>query len=380
MGGLVKVLSIDGGGIRGIIPAVVLIELERRTGRPISELFDLVAGTSTGGILGLGLTLPSLSDPSRPRYSARDMLDLYEKQGPRIFKRKLLGGTLIGAVVGDEKYPSDGIESVLESYFGEARLADALTDVVISAYETYKRTPFFFKSAKARGVRARRAPAPPMIDNCSNFRVRDAARATSAAPTYFEPKRLPVNDPSDINVEYSLIDGGVYLNNPAISAYIEARKMFPEADDVLVVSLGTGSNTRPYRWDQVKDWSLVEWVRPVLNIMMDGQSDATDYQLALLLNGEDRIAAEGDKARRYFRFDRPLEMARDDMDDVSPVNLRALKEVGQMIVRDNADRLAALSALLVSQGDESGPPSGSSRRTSRTSPLRGPARHPVTRP
>lgn len=372
MGGLIKVLSIDGGGIRGIIPAVILIEIERRTGRRISELFDVIAGTSTGGILGLGLTLPSQTDPALPRYSARDMLDLYEKQGPRIFKKKLLGGTLLGAVVSDEKYPSDGIEGVLSSYFGEARLADALTDVVITAYETYKRTPFFFKSAKARGVRAKSPPKPATIDNTSNFLVRDAARATSAAPTYFEAKRLPVNDPSDINVEYSLIDGGVYLNNPAISAYIEARKMYPEAEEVLVVSLGTGSNTRPYRWDQVKDWSTVEWVRPVLSMMMDGQSDATDYQLALLLNGEDRIAAEGHKARRYFRFDRPLEMARDDMDDVSAVNMRALKEVGQLIVSDNADALGALCGLLTSS-ESRAIDALPARRRSRT-PARRPAR------
>src|SRR5918995_672220 len=83
-----KVLSIDGGGIRGIIPAMVLARLEKQTGRPIAEMFDLIAGTSTGGILALGLTLPS--DDGKPRYAAKDLLELYEKDGSRIFPRSVL--------------------------------------------------------------------------------------------------------------------------------------------------------------------------------------------------------------------------------------------------------------------------------------------------
>jgi patatin-like phospholipase/acyl hydrolase len=80
-----NILSIDGGGIRGIIPAMLLCEIEKRTGKPISELFDYVAGTSTGGILALGLNAPSEGDPHKPRYSAKDLLEVYEKHGNEIF-------------------------------------------------------------------------------------------------------------------------------------------------------------------------------------------------------------------------------------------------------------------------------------------------------
>lgn len=79
MADVFKVLSIDGGGIRGIIPAMVLAEIEDRTGRPVAETFDLIAGTSTGGILALGLTLPG--DNGRPRYAAEELIGLYEEEG-----------------------------------------------------------------------------------------------------------------------------------------------------------------------------------------------------------------------------------------------------------------------------------------------------------
>ena len=85
MSDVIKILSIDGGGIRGLIPAVVLAEIEKRTGKPASELFDLIAGTSTGGILALGLTCPAAD--GRPRYSAERLIDLYQKEGNRIFNR-----------------------------------------------------------------------------------------------------------------------------------------------------------------------------------------------------------------------------------------------------------------------------------------------------
>src|SRR5215212_8478492 len=88
--GIVRILAIDGGGIRGLIPAVVLADLERRTGRRIAELFDLIAGTSTGGILACGLTRPAPDGTGGPAFSAADLIGLYESEGPEIFHRSLL--------------------------------------------------------------------------------------------------------------------------------------------------------------------------------------------------------------------------------------------------------------------------------------------------
>jgi hypothetical protein len=161
MADVFKVLSIDGGGLRGIIPAMVLAEIEERTGRPIAEkTFDLIAGTSTGGILALGLTMPG--DDGKPRYTAKELVRLYEEQGARIFSHR---ANAIGGIF-EERYPSEGMEGVLEDYFGEARLKDALTRVFVTSYDIQLRVPFFFRARQPRATptttsRCARSLAPP---------------------------------------------------------------------------------------------------------------------------------------------------------------------------------------------------------------------------
>src|SRR5918997_2343275 len=139
-----KVLSIDGGGIRGLIPAMLLAEIERRTGRPPADLFALIAGTSTGGILACGLTRPG--PDGTPLYSAEELADIYVEEGPRIFRRGLL--KRIFSVEGwlDERYEDDGLCAALARYLGETRLSEALTDVLVTAYDISGRFAFFFRS------------------------------------------------------------------------------------------------------------------------------------------------------------------------------------------------------------------------------------------
>ena len=173
-----KVLSIDGGGIRGIIPAMVLAEIERRTSKTTSELFDLVAGTSTGGILALGLTKPG--EGGKPEYSAKRLIELYETEGGKIFSIPVWHRLRSGWGVAEEKYPSEGVEEVAKRYFEKVYLAEALTEVLVTAYEIERRGPWFFKRRHARDKNR----------EGDNFLMRDVARATSAAPTYFEPLQL----------------------------------------------------------------------------------------------------------------------------------------------------------------------------------------------
>ncbi len=149
---------------------MLLAEIEKRTEQPIAGLFDLVAGTSTGGIIALGLTIPRC--PGAPLYSAQRFVELYEHEGARIFHRSLLRAMFAVDNLTWKKYSSSGVEQVLEEYFGDSRLRDAATDVVITSYEIERRFPFFFKSRSAR--------KRPDYD----FLARDVARATSAAPTY----------------------------------------------------------------------------------------------------------------------------------------------------------------------------------------------------
>lgn len=322
----VKVLSIDGGGIRGIIPAMVLAEIERRTKKPISKLFDLVCGTSTGGILALGLTRPNSA--GKPQFTADQMVSLYEQNGERIFSRSVWHKIHSVWSIADQKYPSDGIEHVLQEYFGVARLKDALTDVLITAYEIEKRFPFFFKSRHARNPKKKGYDYP----------MKQVARATSAAPTYFEPAKIPTGKSSGY---YALIDGGVFANNPAMCGYAEIKTTHPKAEGILLLSLGTGELTRRLAYDDAKDWGLLEWAQPVLSVIFDGVSDTVDYQLKELL------AVPKGSPQHYYRFEGRLDEGNDDMDDASRTNIQALKRLARKIITDNEAALQTLCSQLV---------------------------------
>ena len=116
-----RILAIDGGGIRGVIPARVLMAIEAKTGKRIAELFDLVAGTSTGGILAAGLCVPT-PDRTRPKYDASDLFQLYKKYGNEIFNTNWLR-RVVSLFFGAQYSPA-GLETQLHNYLGDARLAD----------------------------------------------------------------------------------------------------------------------------------------------------------------------------------------------------------------------------------------------------------------
>ncbi len=306
-----RLLALDGGGIRGIIPAMVLADLERRTGRRTAELFELIAGTSTGGIIALALTTPG--PEGRPAWTAADLVTFYAEEGPRIFNR-----ARVHALHGifDERYEAAALEQALERYLGEARLSQSLSHVLLPAYDTVTRSVFFFDSA--------RASREPDHDCLARF----AARATSAAPTYFEPPARPAAVPQ---TEQVFVDGGLFANNPAMCALAEAQRGH-FGRHVLLVSVGTGSQTRPLPSEEIRHWGLAQWARPILHVVLDSVSTAVDHQLTALLGTE-----------RYWRFQVELTHARDDLDDASPQNLVRLKDEAERLIVERAgdlDRVA----------------------------------------
>jgi patatin-like phospholipase/acyl hydrolase len=289
----VKALAIDGGGIRGLIPALVLAEIERRTGRPMATMVDLIAGTSTGGIIACGLARP---DPM----PAAEIATLYQTDGPEIFDRSAL--KIITSANGylDERYDSDGLVEVLRRHLGDTRLPDATTPLLLTVYDLEARQAMLLRSDDVSMV--------------------DAAHATSAAPTYFEPVRLG-------NRTY--VDGGVFAINPAVFAYVEAR-----AQPELLLSLGTGSHTRRLPYDDVTGWGRLEWAEPIIDVVFDGSADAVDVQLEALA---------GD---RYIRLQTRLVEASDDLDDAGPENLAALRrEAERLIAARDADIERACALL-----------------------------------
>jgi patatin-like phospholipase/acyl hydrolase len=302
-----RVLSIDGGGIRGLIPALVLTELEGRAGRPIFELFDLIAGTSTGGILACALCAP---DP----LPARELVSLYEDEGPKIFARDVFQRIRSGEGLIDEKYDAGELDRALERFLRDKRLADARPDLIVPAYNMTEPGPYFFKTRKAR--------EDPGVED---FPLSVVARATAAAPTYFEP--LEVSGAA-------LVDGGVFAVNPAMSAFAEVARFQPTAD-VLLLSLGTGERTRKRSFEQVKDWGLVEWAKPLLDVVFDGMSEAVDYQL--------RHALEDGG---YWRLQIELDLASDDLDDASQGNLKLLRKHAEDLIDLHSNDLDEIVAAL----------------------------------
>jgi patatin-like phospholipase/acyl hydrolase len=301
-----RVLAIDGGGIRGLIPALVLAELERRAGRRVYELFDLIAGTSTGGILACALCAPN-------PLPAEEVAAIYEEEGPAIFDRSVWQRFRSAEGLLDEKYEAGALDRALERFLADKRLADAVPDLIVPTYDMSEPGPFFFKT---RNARERPADDVPLTV---------VARATSAAPTYFEP--LPV-------AERVLVDGGVFAVNPAMSAFAEVLRFHPSAD-VVLLSLGTGQRTRSRRFADVDDWGLVEWARPILDVVFDGISDAVDYQLRHVLGGE-----------RYWRLQVELTRASDDLDDASPENLAELRRHAEELIAERTGDLDAVVAAL----------------------------------
>lgn len=341
----VKVLSIDGGGIRGIIPALVLAEIESRTERPTCELFDLVAGTSTGGIIALGVTVPAAGEDGSlsagPRWSAGQLAGMYEQDGAKVFHRSLVRtiATVDGLLA--EKYAATGLEQLLESCVGEVTLSQALTDVLITSYDIHAHEPVFFKSFQPRerpaaGAQAEKpvgaasVGAPPLADHPMAV----VGRATSAAPTYFQPEDVPTPTPPGAP-DQVLVDGGTFANNPAMCAYAEAVRNNPGAD-VLIVSLGTGRLTESISFKQSKHWGLVQWARPLLDVIMDGASAAIDYQLDELLGSD----------RGHFRFQTLLEGASDSLDDASPDNIAGLRICAEKLIQSNTARIDQVCRLL----------------------------------
>lgn len=316
-----RVLSIDGGGIRGIIPALVLDHLETITGRQVWELFDMITGTSTGGLLALGLTKPG-PEGDRAQYAASDIAQLYEDRGSKIFSARWQGPFF------DEKYPKAPIEAVLDEYFGEARLPDALTEVLITAYEIERRRPIVFKRRHARRDDYKRRE--------HDLPMKQIARATSAAPTYFEPTRIEMDGPQEY---LALIDGGVFANNPALCGYVEALKLKEPDQKVLLMSLGTGELTHPLPFNEIKNWGLLQWARQIVDVVFDGVSGNVEYIIEHLADPGDRIE----------RFQIRLDEETAPLDRADRTNLRALKLLSEELIFQNLGRLESLGNALVEQ-------------------------------
>ena len=325
---LITILSIDGGGIRGIIPAIILQEIEKRLHgkKHLSDCFDVMAGTSTGGIIVLLLNTPDRS--FKPKYRAADIVDLYKTFGKTLFSRSWARWlwTLDGLL--GEKYDAKPLEDTFERYFGPVLLSQSLTHVVIPAYDISLDDTIFFKSSLAKQTKQ------------EDFYLKNVARATSAAPTYFKPARF-----QDLGgaQDYTLIDGGVSLNNPTLSAAVYASKIFGQETDFLVVSLGTGTNygVPPGRvsfTDQaVTTGGLLNWATNIIPVMMYAANDVVDDQVSQVFSGS---------THHYYRFQPWLQTHDTAMDATSLDALKRLEDYAHDLIRQKDQEINQIVSLL----------------------------------
>jgi patatin-like phospholipase/acyl hydrolase len=331
----VRILSIDGGGIRGVIPATILNYLEKtlqnKSGNldaRLCDYFDLIAGTSTGGILTCCYLNPM--EDGRPM-TAEKALDLYMKQGGSIFElpfsRKVT--TLFGAT--EEKYSSSNMERIMQEAFGtKTRLDDFVKPCLISSYDITDRKAVFFNQQDAKQYETR------------NFKVWEVARATSAAPIYFEPALVE----NDFGQALPLVDGGLFANNPAMCAFVEAHKTafsqldeernmpdYPLCSDIMMVSLSTGSAKEKYKYETMKNKGMFGWIKPIIDIMMSASGDTVDYQLQKMFDTCNEL--EGTNEKNYYRLNPDLRKADPTMDNASEENLNALHRAGLQYIAEN---------------------------------------------
>jgi patatin-like phospholipase/acyl hydrolase len=309
------ILALDGGGIRGIIPALFCAKLESWGGLGICELFDLIAGTSTGGIIALGLTNPTGHETEGiPSHRlAESILALYEQHGNTIFAqpRPLLVNLF------RPRFNALGIESVLNEHFGESKLSDSVKPVLITSYDIEMHRPRIFKSWKAHVVEGH------------NATMAEIARAASAAPIIFPPTRVGGR---------TLVDGGIFANNPSMIAYAEARRLWPSEDDFLIVSIGTGMVPEPHYYEKTVNRGIIGWGQSIIGCIFDGTSDANDY-----------VARQIIPSDRYFRFQCELGKESGQLDNAKPANIMGLKTAAERLFNSSRPVLEKLMPLLTSE-------------------------------
>jgi uncharacterized protein len=338
----VRILSIDGGGIRGIISCIILKYIEEQLQKldhpdaKIGDYFDLIAGTSTGGLIAAILLYPD--ENKKARYTVQDALDLYAKKGDTIFHVSFWEQLINPFGLFNEKISEKNLEMQLNIFFGNLQIKDFIKPCLITSYDIEARKSKFFTSHDAN-------------ESIENFYAKDACRATAAAPTYFEPAKIK----SIYGQEFTLVDGGVYANNPGLCAYAEARKIafkevlgddekanYPSVKDMIIISVGTGTVSKPYHFKDFENAGKLKWITPLIDILLSSNVETVDYHL------EKMFETLGPRnSKNYHRLMPELHNASPEMDDTSKENIAELIQSGLFFIEKNRAQLKSIAKKLI---------------------------------
>ncbi|XP_031250262.1 patatin-like protein 1 [Pistacia vera] len=345
---IITVLSIDGGGIRGLIPGTILAFLESTLqeldgpNARIADYFDIIAGTSTGGLITTMLTTPNKE--GRPAFAANELNNFYLEHSPKIFPQSswnLLNPitSFVGEMTGP-KYNGKYLRKIINQLLGDITLKDTLTNVVVPAFDIKLLQPVIFSTNDAKE------------DVLKNARLADICIGTSAAPTFLPAHYFEIKDATQGTRTFDLIDGGVAANNPTMLAVGHiSKEIFKEnsqftdinpmdCSQMLVLSLGTGEAKKEPKYSAAKasKWGLLSWVydngrTPMLDIFTDASSDIVDIHVSTIFQ------SSGAKSN-YLRIQVDTLTGDTSSVDISTKdNMNKLIEIGTNLLKDQVSRV-----------------------------------------
>ncbi len=310
-----RILSLDGGGFKGIYTARIISEIEKKYGK-ISDSFDLICGTSTGGIIALGLGIGK---------SADEIVEYYLNYGPKIFPvRNFLNKFYYTAkqLLFSSKYSNTVLKKSLISFFGNVKMRDAKCNLCIPAVNLIDAKGIIFKT-----------PHSPDFTRDGNLFMKDVALATSAAPTFFPSFQIT-------NISSGLVDGGLWANNPAFIGAIEAVSYFvgpgKDYDEFSILSIGTISSSKSWYPGNHKNASIANWALNIFPLTISVQSNAMDNLLKIA--SDKKLFPMGN----YIRIDEPsinpIQMKYIDLDNASSKSISILFDLADSTINNQLDR------------------------------------------
>ncbi|KAL8128143.1 patatin-like protein 2 [Apium graveolens] len=342
-GDYITILSIDGGGIRGLIPATILEflesqlqEIDHNPNARLADYFDVIAGTSTGGLITAMLAAPD--ENKRPRFSAEKIKDFYLEHGPKIFPTRCACVSWIHLLCGP-KYDGKHLHKVVREKLGQIKLHETLTNVVIPTFDVKLLQPTIFTTFEA--------------EKCPSFdaKLSDICISTSAAPTYLPAHKFDTYFSDGTVREFNLVDGGVAANNPTLVALHAVMKEifnhnqnFPEKPvhqrRFRIISLGTGSakDEQKYDAETTSKWGAIGWLfkigcNPLIDIFSQASGDLVDYHLSA-------ITQALDCEEYYLRIqDDTLTGTNASMDLCTEENMKRLVEIGENLLNKPVCRI-----------------------------------------
>lgn len=309
------ILCIDGGGIRGIIPSIILQEygkiLEETVTKPFWSHFDLIAGTSTGGLLTAALSfdssLPQKEIGNQKQLDMTCLENIYNDYRGEIFpqpKSKTTRPLKFLSQIVNSKYSEKPLENLLKKWFGDLKMKDSKVPVLIVGYNVTEGSPYIMTNR-----------------SYPDLHVWEACRATSAAPTFFSPQKIG-ND--------FIVDGGVIANNPVLYAYKEAKELYPECTHFHILSLSTAGSV--YKMEYNESNGLVSWIEPIQKIYATSQKQVAEDLITTFDNVE------------YIRIHKDLNHPI-KMDNISNNAIAELKKLGKETFIENKQKIEDFAKL-----------------------------------